>query len=186
MKLVAIVMRAGSSQNVVLLSHCYFVAIFGWIYIYIYFFFFPPKCRTIAIVALTSPPHDPDPIYSGALLFACQSHAYREGGSGLYVVSFKCLIKVSTCCSPNPPPSIHHVHVLCPFPSQLYIWSVSLCVKGFHFISFRPGCLFFHPFLVVVALFVRFYTSLLAKCRLDCCCLAISISALVPSRSPCT
>lgn len=43
-----------------------------------------------------------DPIW--VLLCACQSHAYEEGGSGLYVVSFKCLIKVSTCCSQTPVP----------------------------------------------------------------------------------
>lgn len=169
-------------------SHC------GWSLL---FSFLPAKCWTIAIVALTS-----DPIRSGALLFACQSHAhgsYREGGSGLYVVSLKCLIKVSTCCSlaaPNPtlttPMSfvwfaynyMVYMYIRGGYTGDSYVW-YGMCVKGFHFISFRLACsgsVFFFLFSLLSGVICSLYTSLLAKCRLLSAKPSLSFS-LIPSLS---
>jgi len=120
-----------------------------------------------------------DPIW--VLLCACQSHAYEEGGSGLYVVSFKCLIKVSTCCSQTPFPPFTMSFVQFAYIYNIiyiYIWwyiYTTYMVSVYERISFRFLQGFCFP--CCRLLFVRFYTSLLAKCRLLSYCLPISICA---------
>lgn len=120
-----------------------------------------------------------DPIW--VLLCACQSHAYEEGGSGLYVVSFKCLIKVSTCCSQTPFPPFTMSFVQFAYIYNIiyiYIWwyiYTTYMVSVYERISFRFLQGFCFP--CCRLLFVRFYTSLLAKCRLLFYCLPISICA---------
>lgn len=153
-----------------------------------FFFFLAAKCWTIAIVALTSDLLRPP----WALLFACQSHAhgsYREGGSGLYVVSLKCLIKVSTCCC--PPLIRPYAHVLCLIRLQLYGlytrggYTGDSCMYGpvcvwKDFISFLSGwpaqaqslALFFYVFPAVG----RYLFAFIPLCwpNVDCCLSASS------------
>lgn len=120
------------------------------------------------------------------------SHSYMlyawlgVGSDLLWVVSFKCLIKVSTCCCCARcchalwPPSLYiHSFVVLPLfapvrphtrphrhtHTQLYIAYMGSSVKGFHFIS----CMFPHFFfylLLLSASFVRFsYLSLARTVR---------------------
>lgn len=136
-KLVAFVIQA--SQNIIF-PYCVMQLLsYFW-------FIFPTLARQSGgqLQLLRWPRHlfcPSDPIW--VLLCACQSHAYEEGGSGLYVVSFKCLIKVSTCCSQTP----FSPHSPCPLSNSLtytilyiYIWwyiYTTYMVSVYERISFR-------------------------------------------------